>query len=145
MLPTRPTGRTTRPIAVTLLFSLVALVAACGGSSTDADQGVRAVPVDEAVDVFENQPDGLVVLDVRTPDEFAEGHLDGAVLIDFYEPDFADRIADLDRDAPYLLYCRSGNRSGSTAEIMKELGFTNVTDIDGGIVSWVEAGNSVVS
>ena len=130
-----------RPVAVLWLFSLVALVGACGG---DAQAGVRVVPVNEAADVFENQPEGLVILDVRTPEEFDAGHLEGATLIDFYEPDFADRIADLDRDTPYLLYCRSGNRSGSAAELMEELGFTDVTDVDGGINAWVDASQPVV-
>lgn len=126
---------------IVLALSFVALVAACGGDNS----GVRVVPVDDAAAIFENQPEDLVVLDVRTPQEFNEGHLDGAVMIDFYESDFAARISELDRDVPYLLYCRSGNRSGSAADIMKDLGFTDVTDIDGGITSWVGAGQPVVN
>lgn len=132
-----------RAVAVTFLFSVAALASACGGSA-DTESGVRAVPVASAADLFENQPDDLVVLDVRTPDEFEAGHLEGAVLIDFYEADFQSRIAELDRDVPYLLYCRSGNRSGSTAEIMQDLGFANVADVEGGINSWVGAGHPVV-
>lgn len=131
-----------RSAGVLVLFSLISLVAGCGGDANTG--GVRLAPVEESAEVFENQPEGLVVLDVRTPDEFNAGHLDGAVMIDFYEPDFADRIAELDRDAPYLLYCRSGNRSGKTADIMRGLGFTDVTDVDGGIASWVNAGHPVV-
>jgi len=133
--------RTCRPIAILVLTSLITLVAACGA---DSDSGVRVVSVDSAADTFSAPPDGLVVLDVRTPEEFQAGHLDGAVMIDFYEPDFAARIADLDRDAPYLLYCHSGNRSGSTRKIMEDLGFTNVSDVDGGISAWQGAGQPVV-
>ena len=77
---------------------------------------------------------------MRTPEEFDEAHLEGAIMLDFYEPDFADRLAELDTDVPYLLYCRSGNRSGQARTMMTDLGFADVADIDGGITSWVDAG-----
>ena len=80
------------------------------------------------------------VLDVRTPQEYAEGHVDRAILIDFYEPDFPDRIAELDRGATYVVYCRSGNRSGQAVALMAEQGFTAVNDVGGGIVAWEAAG-----
>ncbi len=65
-------------------------------------------------------------------------------MLDFYDPEFAAQIAELDPDVPYLLYCRSGNRSGQTIELMEQLGFTDVANLDGGIVAWDEAGQSVV-
>ena len=95
--------------------------------------------------MFESPPEGLVVLDVRTPEEFAGQRLPEATMIDFYEPDFANRIADLDRDAPYLLYCRSGNRSAETRALMEELGFTDVRDVDGGILAWLDSGHPFVT
>ncbi len=85
------------------------------------------------------------MLDVRTPEEFASGHLAGAVNLDFYAPSFADDLAALDREAPYLLYCRSGNRSGQAREMMRSLGFAEVHEIAGGINAWVEAGLPVVA
>jgi len=84
--------------------------------------------------------DDVEVLDVRTPEEYAEGHIDGATLIDFYEPDFANRIAELDRSAAYVVYCRSGNRSGQAVALMAEQGFTAVNDLDGGVTAWSAAG-----
>ena len=90
--------------------------------------------------ITDNPPDDLVVLDVRTPEEFAEGHLEGAVLVDYYEPDFADQLAALDTDVPYLVYCHSGNRSGQALGVMEQLGFASAVDIDGGIVAWSDAG-----
>jgi len=134
--------RTSRPLAILVLTALVSLVAACGA---DAETGVRVVSVESAAAIFQSPPDGLVVLDVRTPEEFDAGHLDGAIMIDFYEPDFADRIAELDRDAPYLLYCRSGNRSNTARDVMEDLGFTDVADVDGGINAWLEGGQPVVT
>lgn len=115
-----------------------------GAESADAP-GVRVVSVDEGAAIVNDPPDDLVVLDVRTPDEFAEAHIEGAVLIDFYEADFADQIAALDRDVPYVLYCRSGNRSSGAREMMNDLGFADVADIDGGILSWSAANLPVVS
>lgn len=114
-------------------------------AETDADAIIQLVSAEAGAEIQANPPEGLVILDVRTPEEFAEGHLEGAEMIDFYRADFADQIADLDPDAPYLVYCRSGNRSGQTVAIMEELGFTNVTDIDGGIVSWTQSGLETVT
>lgn len=72
-----------------------------------------------------------VVLDVRTPGEFAEGHLAGVENVDFMNPSFRDHVDGLDRDATYYLYCRSGTRSGKAAELMQEMGFRSVTNVGG--------------
>lgn len=102
--------------------------------------GIRLVSAVDGAAIQANPPENLVILDVRTPEEFAEGHLEGAIMIDFYRDDFTELLAGLDPDVPYLLYCRSGNRSGQTAAAMTELGFSDVADIDGGIVSWTQSG-----
>ncbi len=121
------------------------------GAEAQADEqvrsegGVRVVPIAEALGIHQEAPADLVVLDVRTPEEFDAGHIEGAVMLDFYEPDFATRLAELDPDVPYLLYCRSGNRSGQTAAIMEELGFDNVADVDGGVIAWTAAGHELVT
>lgn len=134
--------RIVQTVALLILSSFVALVGACG---TDEEAGVRVVSTESAHDLFENPPADLVVLDVRTPEEFAEAHLEGAILIDIYEPDFEARVAELDRDVPYLLYCRSGNRSQTARDIMDDLGFSDVSDIDGGISAWISDGYPVVT
>ncbi len=128
------------------------LLVACGdGDSTaetsagDDRPGVVVVEPAEANAVIDVGDPDLVVLDVRTPEEFAEAHLADAILIDIYEPDFADRIAELDRSVPYVLYCRSGNRSEEARNLMTELGFEEVYDVAGGIVGWTEAGLPVVT
>jgi phage shock protein E len=107
--------------------------------------GIRVVAPEQAAQTIADPPDDLVILDVRTQDEFDEGHIDGAVLLDFYRDDFADRLAALDPTVPYVLYCRSGNRSGQARAIMDDLGFRAVEDIDGGIVGWQSAGLPVVA
>ncbi len=83
-----------------------------------------------------------VIIDVRTPAETADGMLAGALNIDFQAPDFRERIGQLDRDASYLLYCRTGNRSAQAAAVMAELGFADVVDA-GGFAELVAAGAPV--
>lgn len=107
--------------------------------------GISTISVEAAAAITDNPPDDLVVLDVRTPEEFAEGHLEGAVLVDFYAADFAEQLAAFDTDVPYLVYCRSGNRSGQAMGVMEQLGFTSAADIDGGIVAWADAGLPVTT
>ncbi len=71
---------------------------------------------------------GTVVIDVRTPAEFASGHLDGATNIDVSASTFSSRIRTLDRNTPYFVYCRSGNRAAQAITAMKALGFTNLAN-----------------
>jgi rhodanese-related sulfurtransferase len=70
--------------------------------------------------------ESTVIIDVRTPDEFASGHLDGAINIDVQAPDFRERIMALDTEGEYFIYCRSGNRSGQAINQMFQMGFTTM-------------------
>lgn len=82
----------------------------------------------------------LVILDVRTPKEFDQGHIEKAINIDFYSSSFKKDLSRLDRKKSYLVYCRSGNRSMQALKIMKELGFGKVASMTGGIIKWQNAG-----
>lgn len=77
------------------------------------------------------------LLDVRTPQEFREGHIPGAVNIEL--DGLANRLAEIPRDEPVVVYCRSGRRSQMAAQILAQAGFTNITDL-GGIVAWQRQG-----
>jgi phage shock protein E len=132
-----------------LLTALALVGAGCGGDSTTApadtatqtEAATAPVTLLEPADANALIAGGDVeVLDVRTPAEFDEGHIEGATLIDFYEPDFATRIGELDRGKEYVVYCRSGNRSSQAVALMAAQGFTAVNDVDGGIVAWQAAG-----
>lgn len=79
---------------------------------------------------------GFVVLDVRTPAEFAAGHLPGAVNADFRSPDFQAQAGTLARGKSYLVYCRTGHRSGLALPILQHLGFTGLYHLEGGITAW---------
>lgn len=85
----------------------------------------------------------LTVLDVRTPEEYAKGHLGDAENIDFHDPAFKDKVAKLDKSKPYLVHCAAGGRSSKTCDILKALGFKNVYHLDGGLTAWQKAGGPV--
>ena len=86
---------------------------------------------------------GAVLLDVRTPEEVAEGALPGALNIDFKAPDFQEKIAALDKSKPYFVYCKVGGRSGKAATLMNESGFQEVHNLKGGYDAWVGQGLEV--
>ena len=86
----------------------------------------------------------FVILDVRTPEEFSGGHIEGAIIIDFNSENFEDEIGKLDRNITYLIYCRTARRSSLALDIMEDLGFTDVYNLKGGIVRWEEEGFPVV-
>ncbi|MDO1447378.1 rhodanese-like domain-containing protein [Rhodocytophaga aerolata] len=90
--------------------------------------------------VFAEQVNQGIVLDVRTTEEFTESHLPDARNIDYKNEAFKDSIQTLDKSKPYYVYCKSGVRSGKAAEIMREMGFTRVYNMEGGIDAWKKEG-----
>lgn len=136
-----------RPLS--LLLAVLFIAAACGSGGESGESsgaaGLRLITADDGAAMLEDPPDDLIILDVRTIEEFGEGHLEGAEMLDFYGADFAEQLDLLDKDQPYLIYCRSGNRSGQTLAIMEELGFTDVADVDGGVLAWADAGLDLVT
>ena len=88
---------------------------------------------------------GVVVVDVRTPAEFAAGHIDGAVNLDVESPSFDAEMAKLDKTTTYAVYCHSGRRSGIATGKMGEAGFTKVYNLKGGISDLASAGGQVVA
>ncbi len=86
-----------------------------------------------------SEDQGIVLLDVRTPQEFETGHIRGAQNVDFLNTDFLEKIGQLDKSKNYVVYCGSGRRSGKATAQMSALGFSNITDVDGGMAAWNEA------
>jgi phage shock protein E len=83
---------------------------------------------------------GVRVLDVRTPEEFAAGHIGGAVNIDFRAPDFEQKIAALEKTPHYVVHCASGNRSSKALPLLQKHGFEHIYHLDGGFIAWEKAG-----
>lgn len=89
--------------------------------------------------------EGVVILDVRTPGEFAEGYVPGAQNIDFQSGSFENVISTLDKSATYAVYCRSGKRSGQAVKILHEAGFHTVHNLEGGVIDWGNEGMILVN
>jgi len=126
-----------RYTAVSLLLAAALTLGACGGTATA--ETLETIAVGEIQDLVAAPPEGLVVLDIRTAEEFATGHLENAINIDYYAADFEDQLSQLDLDVPYVMYCNSGNRSSNALALMDSLGFTEVYELDGGIQAWYGA------
>jgi rhodanese-related sulfurtransferase len=106
---------------------------------------ISTITAREAFNLIQNNlanPDFLI-LDVRTASEFAEGHIAGALNIDYYSAEFKTDIGKLDMDKQYLVYCRTGKRSAGAVQIMLDMGFKHVLNLDGGIVQWKSDGFGV--
>ena len=124
-----------------LLSALLFLLAVTVAPEAGGDAGRNVEPGEAQTLIRENAGNrDFVVLDVRTPDEFAQGHLEGAVLVDYRSPGFREEMAGLDRKRTYLVYCRTGNRSNRALGIMKDLGFRSYYHLEGGITRWLEEG-----
>jgi rhodanese-related sulfurtransferase len=85
-----------------------------------------------------------IILDVRTTEEYKEGHLAQATNIDYYGSDFKNQVSKLDTSKPVFVYCKAGGRSASSCEILKQLGFKEVYNLQGGLTDWKKAGKGVV-
>lgn len=114
---------------VAAIFILILLVA-CSGTN-QAQHKVEAIPFDSLIQAM---PEAQL-LDVRTPEEFAGGHIGNALNMNFNASDFDVQIETLDKNKPVLVYCLSGGRSNAAAKKLRKAGYT-VTELEGGIASW---------
>lgn len=134
------TRRSYRLIAfLGMLIAGMFLVAACSTSTS----AVTTVDPQGFLQVA-SQP-GTTVIDVRTPSEYASSHLQGAVNIDVEAPTFTAAIDALSKSGAYAVYCHSGRRSALASDQMASSGFTNITNLQGGIADLQAAGGVIVS
>ncbi len=116
-------------LLVTLALASLLTITACSSDETAAAPGAHTVTPAEAVAMIESGE--RTVIDVRTPDEYAQAHVVGALNFNVEGPDFADQIAGLDPDTPYLVYCHSGRRSAVAAKQMADAGIKDIADAGG--------------
>lgn len=126
-----------RKIKILLLLSLIISFFACKESSKSEIS--KVITVEEAHRALASDME-YQLIDVRTVDEFKEGHLPGAVNICVTDDNFEKQLIHLDKNKPVYLYCRSGKRSARAAEILKQKGFKEIYDVKGGIQKWQEEG-----
>ncbi len=147
--------RLTRRAALTasgaaLSLALIGPLAACSSSTNAA---ATAAPVQETKAITKVSPadaeslfkQGITVLDVRTPEEFASGHIAGAVNVNWEGSDFAAQVKQLDPSKPVLVYCHSGNRSGQAVQVMEQEGFQHIYDLSGGVLAWNASGQPLTT
>lgn len=137
---------------IVFTLSLITLSLSCQNQSQSQDAPsssettVQSAPVliNEVVSVerFKSllaETSDFQLIDVRTPEEYSEGHIQGSLNLNFRAVDFDTQLQQLDKAKPVLLYCQSGGRSGQAAAKMKALAFQKVYDLDGGFGAWAEA------
>jgi len=88
--------------------------------------------------------DDILLIDIRTPQEYAQGHLPGAKLINYYDADFMQKMSKLDKSKDLYIYCRSGHRSGKAAQYLKTTGFPKIYDLKGGINNWYQNNMKII-
>ena len=94
--------------------------------------GYSEVSVEEAYDIFMNKE--MIILDVRTEQEYKDGHIPGSILIPLQE--LENRLDELKKDEKYLVVCRSGSRSAQASELLVSNGFKHITNMQGGMLNW---------
>jgi thioredoxin 1 len=120
--------------SVMMVFALLAIFTSC-----NAQPQVNTTQFEQAM-----KASNTVLVDVRTPQEFASGHIDKAVNIDIYDRSFQTKALALDKSKTVLVYCRSGSRSAQAATFFRKQGY-QVVDLAGGIGSWTSAGKKIVN
>lgn len=126
-------------IKIPFVLLLVFVLSGCGQQEAQINKNISSAEASVLLQENKDNPD-FVLVDVRTPAEFSEDHIDGAVNYDYRKASFRDDIDKLDKEKTYLIYCRSGKRAGSALEVMKELQFKEVYNIVGGIIAYRERG-----
>ena len=132
-----------------LLFLFTIVIILCGCNQSSNQQVAKNVQEDAGEIIFLKldkiefgnkiqELSNAQLVDVRTPEEYSEGFIEGAQNIDYRNDSFKENISKLNKNQPVLLYCRSGGRSGDAAEVLKDMGFLEIYDLKGGFMAWSE-------
>ncbi len=150
-----PNASSRRLMMWVLLFTCITLGSGCNKTESvgpvdqteSPGQEIANVTAKEAFDLIQANKDDpdFVILDVRTPEEFSEGHIENATNLDYYSETFREELDQLDKSKIYLMHCRSGGRSSQAITIMEELDFLKVYHMNDGIIGWEAGGFPVMS
>ena len=122
-----------RYVLSTVLLSILFISQAC----TQAPKVMEDLSVEEFSTSMDEKEEA-VLLDVRTPGEWEEGYIRGATFMNFHDKTFSSQLETLDKSKPVYVYCKGGGRSGKTAKMLNEMGFSEVYNLLGGITAWKE-------
>lgn len=93
---------------------------------------------------FKESSVGQTIIDIRTPQEFVNGHIEGAININLFDKTFVEQLSKLDKSKPIFMYCRSGSRTASATKKASKLGFEKVNDLQGGIINWARNNYQII-
>lgn len=118
-----------------LVLFLLLISLGCNSKPPLNEQEKSAIHLVKPIE-FNEKSVNQVIIDIRTPQEFSQGHIKGAVNINYFDSTFMDQIGKYDKSKPIFLYCRSGNRTSSASARVAKLGFGEIYDLQGGIMNW---------
>ncbi|MDN3665938.1 rhodanese-like domain-containing protein [Algibacter miyuki] len=121
---------------ITLSLIFCALMFSCNAQN---NEHIIEVSPEELQQVLKQEKD-IRIIDVRTPEEFEAGHIEGAENINFFDSDFETRVGLIDNRKSLVIYCKSGRRSGKSQEVFTKLGFNKIYNLEGGILGWKSEG-----
>ena len=127
-------------LALILLLSIVQMDCKNHGDSANQESKIEII----APSTFKEKSIDQTIIDIRTPGEFAQGYIEGAININYFDKEFLSKVSELDKTKPVFIYCRSGNRTSSASKKIAALGFEKVYDLQGGILNWSKKNNKVV-
>jgi len=127
-----------KKMAVASILGAVLLTGCSSGSES-------AMNLDSVAFEAKTQESGVVILDVRTKEEFEEGHIANAININVESDTFLSQIAKLDKSKTYAVYCRSGRRSADAVAKMSNEEFISLANLNGGVIDWANAGLPLVT
>ena len=119
-----------------LATAILVITAACSNAQPGNANFADVTPA-EAKKMMKENPE-LQIIDVRTDEECADGMIDGATQINIHDEDFVKRLEQLNKEKTYMVYCKAGGRSSRAQNLMKDLGFKRVYNLDGGYTAWME-------
>jgi rhodanese-related sulfurtransferase len=137
-------------LIIGLFFLILIPLSGCTSNiengSNPEKQILKDINIEEAYNLIQNNSENqnFIILDIRTQEEYESEHIKNSVMIDFYSDNFENELNKLDKNKTYLIYCRTGRRTGITLDIMEELGFLQVYNMAGGITQWKTMGYPVV-
>jgi phage shock protein E len=132
----------------TLKLSLLFFISILNINCNNQNSSKTGAPLGEINQVsaaeFKEKSVNQTIIDIRTPQEYGQGYIEGAININYFDRSFLDQVSEFDKNKPIFIYCRSGNRTSSASKKLLKLGFTEVYDLQGGIISWARDKNEIV-
>lgn len=127
-----------------LFLALILILFALPVQARENEQATGLIEAKALQKLIKENPEDLLLIDVRTPGEFTDGHIAGAKNINFFGPRFEQDIDALPKDSKIVVYCKSGKRSEGAMQIMQEAGFKDVSSLKGGLNAWQKSGGKVL-